>query len=583
MSFVMLLPALSLPTFQGTALKNASVMWRTLHDESPVNLLDFAYAIPLEKDDKKSYSNATTTLLAERYGGQGIGGNGGGVRCGLLNGLQIKGIGKNLLVGRGADFFHSYGGASLNEGMAEAIWGDVLDSALPHGACRVLGLISTGTRVPLLAPKKGQDPTTARALIVRQALLRPAHYMRSPYFDPVDDRLTIISDTDRTRAAVATLPETLRSIYSGGESSSDQAAHPTLSDSLHMMFQRAAEQVAASRAKRIMHGSLIDSNFSIDGRWLDFGTSSCLPDHGRYFISPGAPDFLHEHLILRKTVKELHFYLRKYLPDKERGDLCTEEDLWRGFIEAFERRLPLEFCKLTGVPHDSIARMNRALVEPMYAVMQRIIDTKSQVPYSLCEAESLGNFKVSDLPQRLARYHLCDLLQAVSFAFDRNAIDEIALAHLADSALRRDFVECFWSLRNEYLCSFSEEQQPHTRIFLGINTFRVNSGLPEFSRPTIYGDIERCLLSKSNVSQFVDDRIALGKSVLMDASGDATDLSAWFDKNTSVCVSAKRGIMIQGEAGSIEALNNLPSVNPRTAQMKLRIAESNESTTNHGH
>lgn len=44
--------------------------------------------------------SAPVELLAERYGGCGIGYNGGGVRCGNLGKYQIKGIGKNLLAGQ---------------------------------------------------------------------------------------------------------------------------------------------------------------------------------------------------------------------------------------------------------------------------------------------------------------------------------------------------------------------------------------------------------------------------------------------------------------------------------------------------
>jgi hypothetical protein len=557
-----LFPPESSITFEARALRGATTSWKSNKLELATQLANYAFSIPLKKDPKQAYLPTKTIFFAERYGGQGLGSNGGGVRCGLLNGVQVKGIGRNPLAGRGADFFHSYGGASLNEGMAEAIWGEVVHSALPHGACRVFGLITTGTRVPLLAPKPGQDPTTPRALIVRQALLRPAHYMRSPYFDPVDDRITIISDTDRTRAAVATLSTTLHSIYG--------AQNAPLNDMLHTMFGRAAEQLAAARAKRIMHGSLIDSNWSLDGRWLDFGTTSTLPDHGRYFISPGSPDFLHEHMILRRTMKDFIFYLRKYLAESERATLCTDDEIWAEFLRVFEQQLPIEFCKLTGVSPKWIQTANQVTINQMYAVMRRIIGVKSQASFSLCEAESSGDFKLTDVPTQLGKHHLGDTLQAASHSFTPDEIEQQSRVHIADAHLREDFVRSFWNIRNEYLDTFVGVQHSNAQIFLGANSFRVNTSLPEFFRPTIYGDIERCLLSGGNVSEFVDGRIALGQTVVADALDDSIELDHWFNRPTSI--SAKDGIVSEGQALTIDAFFGLPENSANAGKLKQHSA-----------
>jgi hypothetical protein len=557
-----LLPPESFITFEARSLGGAFASWKNNKLELATPLAEYALLIPLNKDPKRAYSATTTTFLAERYGGQGLGSNGGGVRCGLLNGVQAKGIGRNPLAGRDADFFHSYGGASLNEGMAEAIWGEVIHSALPHGACRVFGLITTGTRVPLLAPKPGQDPTTARALIVRQALLRPAHYMRSPYFDPVDDRITIISDTDRTRAAVATLSKTLHSIYN--------AQDAPLNDMLHTMFGRAAEQLAAARAKRIMHGSLIDSNWSLDGRWLDFGTTSTLPDHGRYFISPGSPDFLHEHMILRRTMKDFIFYLRKYLPQLESATLCSDDEIWAEFLRVFEQQLPIQFCKLTGVSPTWIQTANQATINQMYAVIQKIIGVKSQASFSLCEAESSGDFKITDVPTQLSKHHLGDVLQAVSHSFTPAEIEQRSLMHITDARLREDFVRNFWNIRNEYLDTFGDVQRSNAQTFLGANSFRVNTSLPEFFRPTIYGDIERCLLSGNSVSEFVDNRVAVGKAVVADAIDDAIELGQWF--NGSISISVANGIISDGQALTIDAFLRLPENSASAGKLKQHIA-----------
>src|ERR1700681_3918252 len=53
--------------------------------------------------------------LADRYGGMGIGPNGGSGRAGYLAGVHIKGIGPTDLIGSGNDGFHATGSMYLQE------------------------------------------------------------------------------------------------------------------------------------------------------------------------------------------------------------------------------------------------------------------------------------------------------------------------------------------------------------------------------------------------------------------------------------------------------------------------------------
>jgi hypothetical protein len=131
--------------------------------------------------------------LNERYGGRGASGNGGGVRCGWIGDLTIKGIGRSDLAGQDAPFWHSYGGCSLPEAIREAIWGDVYDAALPYGAVRVEAIITTGTQVPLHDAEDFGGEMCPRALILRRPFLRPAHYMRSMLFqDGIDIKGAVV-------------------------------------------------------------------------------------------------------------------------------------------------------------------------------------------------------------------------------------------------------------------------------------------------------------------------------------------------------------------------------------------------------
>ena len=60
------------------------------------------------------------TYLAERYGGTGVGFNGGGGRVGNFGRFQSKGVGPNPLVGGGSTW-HAYGSLNLTDAAYEAI------------------------------------------------------------------------------------------------------------------------------------------------------------------------------------------------------------------------------------------------------------------------------------------------------------------------------------------------------------------------------------------------------------------------------------------------------------------------------
>ncbi len=61
----------------------------------------------------------------------------------------------------------------------------------------------------------------------------------------------------------------------------------SLDDALNILIDRLACQIAASRVKGIPHGSLTSSNISVDGRFLDFGTITAVPDFSNYILANG--------------------------------------------------------------------------------------------------------------------------------------------------------------------------------------------------------------------------------------------------------------------------------------------------------
>lgn len=191
---------------------------------------------------------------AERYGGRGIGDNGGGVRCGILGGHQVKGLGKNVLVGAGADVHHSYGGFKALYAVHEAIFSKVYRKIMPFGAADVYGVILTG-------PDAAYHSKLQRgwgALLVREDVLRPAGFIRAPHYRQRVAGMT--SDVARVRRANKELLK-----YCGGVGGYTQF--------LGRFLANCANQFAFGRIARIMHGSLTPSNLCMDGRWLDLTNS----------------------------------------------------------------------------------------------------------------------------------------------------------------------------------------------------------------------------------------------------------------------------------------------------------------------
>jgi hypothetical protein len=82
--------------------------------------------------------------VADRYGGAGIGRNGGSGRNALVNGFLVKGVGRTPLVGQSTPLSHASGGAYLEECVREAIFSEVVSHDFPYGAVPALGILGTG-------------------------------------------------------------------------------------------------------------------------------------------------------------------------------------------------------------------------------------------------------------------------------------------------------------------------------------------------------------------------------------------------------------------------------------------------------
>ena len=114
------------------------------------------------------------SLFAERYGGGAISRNGGGARCGFDGRWQVKGIGANALVGQGAK--HVDGELTMTGAVLEALWGNVMAKLLPYGAVPNKAILLTDSPIAALSPASARSPHNRKALLVREPVVRPAHF-----------------------------------------------------------------------------------------------------------------------------------------------------------------------------------------------------------------------------------------------------------------------------------------------------------------------------------------------------------------------------------------------------------------------
>ncbi|MCX7207583.1 MAG: hypothetical protein NT086_16710 [Proteobacteria bacterium] len=458
------LPPSSFVPFEVRALKNASMAWKNEAMKSTVSLKDYAFCIPTDSDDVESYTNEYKTLLAERYGGDGLSNNGGGVRCGYDGKYQIKGIGKTPLAGIESSFWYTHGCATIEEGFREAIWGEVCGEVLPFSAARVHAIIKTGT----LAPTEHVSgiKMVPRALIVREPVMRPAHLMRASYFTESEYiRKNFVSDGVRTKSAVE--------CYSTQFSNPSTGLLDRDAINIHLteMVERFAFQLAAAFGKRIIHGALSCSNIGMGGEFLDFGTITGVSDYGRVIVARKHPDAWFMETELINTIENLHFHLKKYMPCKYAESISSESYFVASFKKTYQFRLSVEFLKLSGVPEWALLKMDGALLSRAAACIRSIVQRGNAEP-----------FKLSKMPDKMGEFHLNSLFKGAAFALSRDDY-EISLQELIkDAALRNCFSDVIHDIRMRYINGIRFDRRENAFLFMALNSYRLNTDFPDLYR-----------------------------------------------------------------------------------------------------
>ena len=332
-----ILPEQSYVPFKAIKLATPELVWfnKELNEMigmSEDNVLNtFAYVTPGYMPMSGLNEKDCQSFLADRYGSRYEACNGGSARCGIRNSWQVKGIGRNPLVAVNIDKDHSDGKLCLTKAISEAVWGEICHRELPYGAIRTLAIIKTGAWMDAnygLAESHMQPC----ALVIREVAIRPAHFERATFFWP-DNAYMQLRNNDALRVQQAVeqithfLPEGERGLVAG----------------LTSFVEKMACQIAVSRVKGIPHGSLTSSNISIDGRFLDFGTLSAVPDFANYILAAGQGGIWDDHLLIAEWLRNIVIFINKYHPEKlDKNQLDT-------IITQFHNRLDLEENKAIAI------------------------------------------------------------------------------------------------------------------------------------------------------------------------------------------------------------------------------------------
>ncbi|MCT4717357.1 MchC protein [Enterobacteriaceae bacterium H18W14] len=313
---------------------------------------------------------------AERYGGSGIQRNGGGARCGFDGHYQVKGIGSNPLVGEGSDKHHSDGALGAIHAIYEALWGEVLAKILPYSAVRAQAVLLTNIYIDKSFDRSHGN--SRRALLVREPVIRPAHFERAPYFRPRPEYAgQFMHDARRVRAVIRMLPASLPA--GSEETNVDAQRDPRLYciEGLCELAHREAWQMAYCRT-RFLRLTTSPSNIAVDGRLMDFNGLSCL------FPGDYPNDFGHqlrlselmkEPAVLQQGLIDLCFYLGKYLFDSEFTRVACQK-VEMTFKETFHEACYYGYLEQLGIPIDRMPKgkipdILRQLVDSFIAIVNR--------------------------------------------------------------------------------------------------------------------------------------------------------------------------------------------------------------------
>lgn len=265
-----------------------------------------------KRDRKNLWADGYGTTSLARYGGSG--------RAGVINGFQIKGVGRTPLAAANADWHHSHGFLWLEEGLREAVFSEVCRAESPVGAVPVVAVLALPERVQALSGEWKQ-----RALLVRPFFTRPAHLQRSlllERFDLGNPITAHVQDAARVRWYVNSLEH--------GQGGPWQA--------FNQLALAYGQQAAYAHLQGWFSGGFTSSNLTILGHFIDFGSARFVND-GRAVTYEGLGQRYGDELHTANAVLEsVSFFIKKYAVSQDVSG-APHEYLMAGYRRELVRQM----------------------------------------------------------------------------------------------------------------------------------------------------------------------------------------------------------------------------------------------------
>lgn len=300
----------------------------------------------------------------DRYGCTGLKYYGGSGRAGVVNGLQVKGIGATPLVDPDADADHSHGLLSLREAILEAVYSVAASRAFPYGAVQSIAIIR--------APRTVDDRFGAvrrAALMVRPFQVRPCHLQRAVGFTSEQPELAHLDDVRRVREYFG------RYADNGGE--------------LSKFASVLGSQVAMAHLLSWFGGGFYSSNICLNGQLIDFAAATILPSWTRAPKDATGPMFGDEAAYAYRMLDSLSFYTRKYGRHQYRID-----QLFRQFEAGYRNQLVLSISDVFAVDEARIRDNRERLYETFIDGFERAQEADSE---GAREAERSSMLAISEI------------------------------------------------------------------------------------------------------------------------------------------------------------------------------------------
>ena len=402
--------------------------------------------------------------------------------------------------------------------------GELFSYASPHGAVRSIGISDLGLDFATEVGEQKLPGSAPRALLYRELGVRVAHFLRSSFM-AVGPELAN-RELLRMRDGVPRLVDWLcrKSVNTNIEAAAN---------GIFEMFEILMHQISTLRTKRFVHGSLIPSNFCIDGRFLDFTTSTAVSTLQPVMVSLGGVTTQQQHHQILNSLPDLLFYISKF--DERCAVLRPQlQEITEYLIGQLNRRhhefLVEEHLNLFGFSVQQLASIDRGAKNELFSALIRVIDSGSTEGHLY-----FGGDEHAMLPQ----------------AGRDDIFAAIALAIQAESQLRFPCTENYQPNSSAFppdvlhglVCAFrsaarSIKSETLQGVDLGmswlIRAMQRNADISPLYRRNLDGVIDEVCRSKGDFGVLIENMISDWKGILQCSRNGSIELNGWLLENNLI-------------------------------------------------